>query len=200
MTDDLTHAFGQLRDAYRLIWSYTRRIRDVIALVDAECRQQGFDFNGWSPLHNKFPPQSTSDWFNKGNWAWDLLPAYAMYFTWSKTTGKTGSRHVILTAEPDTGFNLESWPQEPDPATWAERGRSEVRLLLVDLPTAPKASHELRNKVAKCAVGAETGTEEVTIGQHGYAVETAVVPMQELACEADVKRLLVAPIERWGGR
>lgn len=196
MTADLDDAFGQLRNAYRLIWSYHRRLSDVLARVDGECRKAGLAHAGWAPLHYGFPPQSTSAWFGK-NWSWDLLPGFAMVINWSREPVGGRSRHVQLVAEADDGFDPSRSPGEPDPAQWEETTNSVVRLLLIDVHGAGRGSQQLRRLIASRAVGAASGQLKRKIGDHMHEIESHVVDMADLPDDAAVHDRLLAPIRSW---
>lgn len=91
-----------IRQAYRYIVAYERRVIDAIAAVDTELRSRQFERYGRSvSLHTEWPSRSKA----LEKWAWDNVPNYARRFQW--TSGKpnaAGNRWVVLDHIADTSF------------------------------------------------------------------------------------------------
>ncbi len=195
---DLAPAFAQLRNAYRLVYAYHRRLRDLLAHVHTPILKQGFEYKGWSPSNYGFPPQSNSAWFAKGNWSWDLLPGFAFYTVWSKHS-ETRSWHVHMEVIADYAFDASLSVGEPDPADWDDSESDSV--ILLNLVTLENGKNLDWYKVVNWYWdddGPDWGEVGVhKVGKLVYTVTPWKIRMQDLPDERAVNRELVKRFESW---
>lgn len=133
-----------VRDAYRYVVAYQRRVLDGISAVDEVLAAHGFERNTrgdrykWVPLYTAFPSR---DWA-PDKWAWDHVPSFACRYVWNYGEANTaGSRHVLVDHIADTAFETlllspRRTRDEPDPLADlapSESSKSVLRGFILDL-------------------------------------------------------------------
>lgn len=104
-----------IRQAYRYIVAYERRVLDAIGSVDEALLGRGFEREKSEPLYTSWPRRSK---VLDPHWAWDEVPNYARRFPWRFGEPNTaGVRWVFVDHVADTAFEARQiWSkQEPDP-------------------------------------------------------------------------------------
>jgi len=125
----LASALVDVRRAYRLLWSYQRRVLDTIALVAGEFGS--LSFATWQPMHF-FPPARRS--VNPAeHWAADLLPMMGAEFFYlpqgrDRSLAQAGQWMLAINVMSDSGYEVEE--PEPDPGSFAAAEECESALSL----------------------------------------------------------------------
>ncbi|WP_437985171.1 SIR2 family NAD-dependent protein deacylase [Sorangium sp. So ce117] len=119
-----------VRQSYRLVYQYQRRVFDRLAELSDALASIGLAFERWDPSQFARHAKSTSEFFRRKYWAWDFLPAYRLQLVWQSSAST--SRSVVLEVVPDTGFT-RSGGGEPDPARFvdAKAAGSELQISLM---------------------------------------------------------------------
>lgn len=140
---ELTDALADVRKAYRLIWSYQRRMMDLIQVIADDFQE--LQFYAWSPLHTRRPTQLTSNPL-KGKWAWDMLPFYKVSFLYKPEAASPndlaeGDWLLEIHLDSDTA-GFEAHRGEPDAANFpdADTSRSTLSLVAWQCTEATKAN------------------------------------------------------------
>jgi len=128
----LSAALADVRKAYRLLWSYQRRLLDTIGLIAGEF--PGVSFASWQPM-DFYPPARKS--VNPADyWASDLLPLMGADFFYlrhgnDRSMAQRGEWMLVINVTSDSGYEVES--PEPDPARFepAEECESSLELYIV---------------------------------------------------------------------
>lgn len=166
----LEAAFTDVRRAYRLLYVYHRRVRDLLQLIDARLAAEGLEFQHWRPLHFNPPARRSTKFFQPGTWAWDMLPGYAMETLWvGQDSQRDLTRRVFVMVHADT-----EWPgrgAEPDSAGFGpvEASESIIEWVVWAGPgTSPDWGSALESVKAAKRFGVE-GRHPFEIGKHQYA-------------------------------
>lgn len=130
---DLSDALRDVRQAYRLLWSYQRRILDLARVVLAAFPEH--EFYAWRPRIGDPPPQLTGNPLQR--WAWDFLPLAEACFLFlpggaDRNAPKAGEWMVELRVRADDGHEDYAETGEFDPALFipAEGTTSSLWLYL----------------------------------------------------------------------
>jgi hypothetical protein len=112
---DLSNALADVRNAYRLLWSYQKRIFDIIRLMVDEF--EDMDFYYWQIMHAARPCNWGTDPF--GRWAWDMLPMVKASYLYlpsnvDRNLTRPGQWMLEFSLESDTGFEDPEDGTEPD--------------------------------------------------------------------------------------
>ncbi|WP_437503818.1 SIR2 family NAD-dependent protein deacylase [Sorangium sp. So ce1099] len=126
-------AMPLVRQSYRLVYQYQRRVFDRLAELSDELAAIGLAFQRWDPTLFARHAKSSSEFFRRKYWAWDFLPAYRLELVW-QASAKV-SRSLVLEVVADTGFT-HTRGEEPDPARFgdASAARSELQISLLRSP------------------------------------------------------------------
>ncbi len=129
--NDLDLALTDVRRAYRLTWSYQRRIFDMIQLIAAKFPQH--QFHTWEALDREPPVKRGTNPLRK--WAWDLLPMYRISFFFlplgaDESRPKLGEWMLEVKIITDTGWDAYSDRGEPDAARFEDVTTSASLLTL----------------------------------------------------------------------
>lgn len=125
-TTSLSEQMIQVRNAYRLVVAYQRRLLDIVKMTKMQLQKQhrGLAFYRWGP--NKWSRPGVQDPTQK--WAWDFVPLCQCDIGWvTSALPVPGSFWVWLTHEGDSGWNTEV-PGEPDPLTFKPAEECHTRL------------------------------------------------------------------------
>jgi hypothetical protein len=112
----LGKALAEVRSAYRLLWSYQKRIFDIIRLIADEFGAT--QFSEWSVDHASRPCRSFTD--PGPYWAWDMLPMMnSSYFyvpdSVDEKHPRRGDWGIEVYLISDTGFEESTDQLDPDP-------------------------------------------------------------------------------------
>lgn len=129
---NLAAALVDVRRAYRLLWSYQRRVLDTIGLIAGEF--DTLSFATWQPT-DFFPPAKRS--VNPGDhWAADLLPLMGADFFYlpqghDRSLAQKGQWMLAINVTSDSGYQIEE--PEPDPGDFeaAEMCESALSIYIV---------------------------------------------------------------------
>ncbi|WP_437907996.1 SIR2 family protein [Sorangium sp. So ce327] len=119
-----------VRQSYRLVQQYQRRVFDRLAELSDALAGIGLAFERWDPSLFSRHPKSTTEFFRRKYWAWDFLPAYRLQLVWQSSAST--SRSVVVDVVSDTGFT-RSGGDEPDPTRFggARAAGSELQISLM---------------------------------------------------------------------
>lgn len=195
--EELADALHDVRRAYRLVYAYQRRITDVIGAIGEVVHRHDIPFIGWSPVHNAPPVKTGKMFFERGKWAWDMLPLYAVHCEWHDPNPRKGfRRRVAVAALADTGFVKEG--REPDPSDF-EAAASSRSTLTVELWTARGRGVSWRDAVDHAEEHHPGNGVTVTFALENaaYSVERHSLALEELWAPDSLDRLVLAPIRAW---
>ena len=111
---NLKGALVDVRKSYRLLWSYQRRVFDIIGLIASE---MGQDFYYWQVLHSDGPVRSGTNPLKK--WAWDMLPMVQASYLFlpsgaDPNSPRRGEWMLEISVLSDSGFDEPKGGAEPD--------------------------------------------------------------------------------------
>lgn len=124
-------ALRDVRDAYRIVHAYQRRILDTMNLVGDAFPEASFYY--WDCLNYNHPPQRSSD--IRKVWAWDALPmhGFSVFLTREMPESyrvKPGGWMLELSALADDAFESEG-EGEPDATSFAGSDQAGTKFDLV---------------------------------------------------------------------
>lgn len=125
----LATALVDVRRAYRLLWSYQRRVLDSIALIAGQFESR--TFATWQPM-DFYRPATPS--VNPGDhWAADLLPMMGADFFYlpqgrDRSLALPGQWMLAINITSDSGYTIDD--PEPDPGSFQSAEDCESVLLL----------------------------------------------------------------------
>lgn len=111
------HQLATIRQAYRYVAAYERRVLDSLAELDRHLSPLGFEFKEWGSLKRPFPKRGQ---FSPRKWAWDNLVFYNVRLQWThggRYGNEAGNIYLFVDHVADTGFELHTASKgtEPDP-------------------------------------------------------------------------------------
>ncbi len=120
-SEEMKSALADVRRAYRLIWSYQRRILDIVALVAGEFEEH--EFYGWETYPRDRPCGRWKD--PTGKWAWDLLPLHQASFLYlppdaDRNRPAAGQWMLEIVVKADDGFEDPETGDEPDASDFTD--------------------------------------------------------------------------------
>lgn len=111
-----------VRQAYRYVVAYERRVLDALTVVHEEVERLGFAFGHWEPMATAFPKRNR---FKGNDWAWNHVPLSNAQFEWAhggRSGNAAGNVWLLVDHVADTGFEnacrrveREPNPREPNP-------------------------------------------------------------------------------------
>ncbi len=115
--DEMKSALADVRRAYRLVWSYQRRVLDIVALIAGEFDEH--EFYVWETYPRDRPAGRIKD--PTGKWAWDLVPLHKASFLYlppeaDRNRPISGQWMLEIAVETDDGFEDPETGDEPDAA------------------------------------------------------------------------------------
>ena len=127
----LSEALTDVRKAYRLVWSYQRRLLDLAKIVLGAFPEH--EFYAWRPRVGDPPPQLTGNPMQR--WAWDFLPLAEVCFLFlpggaDRNAPKAGEWMVELRVRVDSGHEGYEEEGEVDPARFKRAEDSASTLWL----------------------------------------------------------------------
>ncbi|RJF83323.1 hypothetical protein D3877_01095 [Azospirillum cavernae] len=148
MTQSLPDALADVRRAYRLLWSYQKRVLNIVAMIREQL--------GFVPHHIEYqfsrPGQRME---SPETWMWDALPFSLIGFdaTNQGDPKAIGARLLYIEVVSDTGLMIEKdrgggdW--EPNPLVFSplEESRSELLLYLVENRRNRRGDVSWRNNI-----------------------------------------------------
>jgi hypothetical protein len=197
---DLPEALANVRRAYRLVYQYQRRLCDLLQTVDESLSKSGLAFESWWPEHASRPAQSTTSFFQKGKWAWDLIPAYQLHCEWTESHPKGNvARLVGISAVADSGW-ISGDDGEPDPSRF-QRTEDCATHLSVGLVTMrgknPDWSGAGWPAISPLWARGEGSSRTVKVGGVEYTHRRILVDVAQLTDAAAVESKLLLPIRDW---
>jgi hypothetical protein len=100
---DIDH-LATVRQAYRYVVAYERRVLDAITVVHEAVETLGFEFGGWASRLTTFPKKTR---FTGHDWAWDNHPLYNAQLRWAlggRLGNAAGNVWLFVEHVADTGF------------------------------------------------------------------------------------------------
>ncbi|MDC0670342.1 SIR2 family NAD-dependent protein deacylase [Nannocystis radixulma] len=197
--DELTSA--AVRRSYRLVYQYQRRVFDRLAELTDALAAMGLAFERWDPALYSRPAKSTTEFFRRPYWAWDLLPAYHLRLVFSASVAEDRSaRRIVVSVVADDGFRARSSRDEPDPRFFApaEQSRTELRVDMMRV-TDPQMSLNEAWVLYRSYAGAlvDGYDHEIAVGGGACAFRAFRVDMDVVLAPAGIEGALVSPIREW---
>ncbi|MDI9849517.1 hypothetical protein QM467_15785 [Rhodoblastus sp. 17X3] len=129
---ELSLALLDVRRAYRLLWSYQRRMLDMMCVIADAFEEH--EFYVWEPSYFEPPCKRTRD--PSKHWAWDMLPMVNMAYLClpegaDRNHPKKGQWMLEILLTSDSGFELSETENEPDSKTFAPAENAESTLTLL---------------------------------------------------------------------
>lgn len=200
-----------IRQAYRYVVAYERRVLDAIDNVDQALQEAGFVRDTpyrWQPLYTSFPSRAWAP----DHWAWDHVPNYACRYVWlAGEKNAAGSRAVLLDHVADTAFEFQRLTSggPPDPLAATTGARSILRWVYIEfagpLP-APEYNRSWNELLARqCKKPAhellprEPSGEPTRVEAPPLTLTTACLDLATLTDESALESLLVSPLVKLVG-
>jgi hypothetical protein len=200
--DELSKALVDVRNAYRLLHAYHRRLCDLLQSVDETVSKAGLRFEQWD-CANVAALASTKPFFVPYNYAWDLTPGYQIRPQWTdqpkkKANRKDSERRVVIEAHADTGYD-DSMGGEPDPTKFkpTDQVTTELRINLSTAGTSTPDWDAVTKKILAPPGMYDGQLHTINVEGVDYTYQYFEVDVAELVDDAAVKAKLLAPIEAW---
>ncbi|MDR7221298.1 hypothetical protein [Aminobacter aminovorans] len=121
----LASALVDVRKAYRLLWSYQRRVYDILQLITDEFGDMSFYY--WQTMHAGRPCNSGTNPLNR--WTWDMLPMMQTSYlflpnTVDRNETRPGQWMLEVYLSSDDGFSRTAGSGEPDPMHFEDAANS----------------------------------------------------------------------------
>lgn len=125
----LSVALGDVRHAYRLLWSFQKRCLDTMKFIAQEFPDRQF-YQWTNNVVNSTPPGRSDPTLN---WAWDFLPLHNCSLLYTRTGGErhrpnVGDWLLEIRLIVDTGWEMPDERLEPDPSRFAPVDTAETTL------------------------------------------------------------------------
>jgi hypothetical protein len=190
---------GLVRQSYRLVHQYQRRMFNRLADLSDALAGMGIVFQRWDPVLFARHAKSSSEFFRRKYWAWDFLPAYHLQLVW-QSSAKT-SRIVIVEVVADTGFkSLEN--KEPDPSGFDEVSvaRSELWISLMRSPNPNLSWSQVWSSVSGEGDAIYDGNDHlVDAGGSQCTYRYLQVDLDVVSEKARFTESVIVPIRGWFG-
>lgn len=191
-----------VRESYRVVYRYQRRVFDRLAALANALSAIGFAFERWDPALYSRTAKSTTAFFRRPYWAWDFLPAYhvRLVFSASPAEGRPAGR-VTVDVVADDGFRASASGDEPDPRFFApvEQSRTELRIDMMRV-TDPRISlNEAWDLLHRTYAGvlADGDEHELAVGGGMCAYRVFRVGMDAVLASGSPEAEVVAQIREW---
>ncbi len=206
MTTELSAALVQVRQAYRLLHGFHKRMNVLHRHIDRHLAQHGLSCFDWHPRWNLRPPYKA---FFDGRWISDMLPGLGTDTVWvDQTAGGAAARAVYVRACADSGrvargkSGLELDPETDD---WppAEEAMSCLWIGVMWISRTPETrTVNLRTGWWQRAGREPSKSSETLVrGREDDGTETAhvwlEVNLERLADEEAVQAHVLDEIDRW---
>jgi hypothetical protein len=99
--DQLSNILVDVRKAYRLLYSYQRRVMDTVQFIGAQLSKH--EPNGY-PLFSSMAPGEGRK-VNFDNWAWDWMPMYCYEFYFGKEEKNGNAYEFAISIYSDSGYD-----------------------------------------------------------------------------------------------
>jgi hypothetical protein len=128
---ELRNSLRDVRKAYRLLYLYQRRVKDLIEYIGSQYSRQCKE--GWSKFSNL---ASNGKKINLNQWAWDWLNMYLYEFNMDQKTIGFDEIFFTIVLQSDTGFydagnSHDMGPQKLDVSDFSNPEESKTRLIFV---------------------------------------------------------------------
>lgn len=199
MSDDqptLDAAFLDVRRSYRFLYSYQRRVRDLLQLIDGHLGRLGLEFNHWSPMWFSPPSRRSTAFFQPGAWAWDMLPGYAIETCWVSRVGKQEhSSRVFINVRADTGWAYGGGEPDAEAFAHVEDSRSVIEWGIWSGPRTDPDWGAALEALKQAGQFGKVGTHEASVGGSSYTYTYDVLDLAELPNADAVNRMVLAALE-----
>lgn len=191
-----------VRRSYRLIHQYQRRIFDRLAELSDALSGMGIAFERWDPALYSRTAKSTTEFFRRPYWAWDLLPAYHMrlVFGAAHAAGRP-ARRVVVDVVADDGFRASSTRIEPDPGSFApaEQSRTELRIDMMRVTDPQVSLNEARDLLHRRFAGAlaDGQTHSIALGNGECEFRALRAEMAAVLGPAGLTAAVISPLREW---
>jgi len=188
-----------VRQSYRLVHQYQRRIFNRLADLSDALAGMGIVFQRWDPVLFARHAKSSSEFFRRKYWAWDFLPAYHLQLVW-QSSAKT-SRIVIVEVVADTGFKrLEREEPEPSRFDKVSAARSELWISLMRSPNPNLSWSQIWSSLSGEGEAIYDGKDHVVDASGSQCTYRYLQVDLDVALEeAGFTESVIVPIRRWFG-
>ncbi|MGK4004959.1 SIR2 family protein [Sorangium sp. So ce1036] len=186
-----------VRQSYRLVYQYQRRVFDRLAELSDGLAAVGLTFQRWDPTLFSRHAKSSSEFFRRKYWAWDFLPAYRLQLVW-QSSAKI-SRSLVLEVVSDSGFT-HIRGEEPDPTRFGDvrAARSELQISLLRSPVPNLSWTQLWSSLS---VEDDTiydgGDHELDAGGKPCTYRYLNVALEDALDRDAFRERVIAPVRAW---
>ncbi|MGK3993558.1 SIR2 family NAD-dependent protein deacylase [Sorangium sp. So ce1024] len=186
-----------VRQSYRLVYQYQRRVFDRLAELSDELAAVGLAFQRWDPTLFSRHAKSSSEFFRRKYWAWDFLPAYRVQLVW-QSSAKI-SRALVIEVVSDTGFTHIPGV-EPDPTSFGDvrAARSELQIGLLRSPVPNLSWTQLSSSLSVEDDSIYDGEDhELDAGGKPCTYRYLNVALEDALDRDAFRERVVAPVRAW---
>lgn len=196
--DELEATLRTVREAYRVVHAYQRRVLDMMAALDREFATRQLSFSWWSPACTLRPPERSSRSVLGDRWAWDLSPGVAMSFAWSHEPSANAPWRRVLVLPIAEWIARSNAGGEPDGDSLGDASERRSKIVVRCEAASGRIDWDELWLALSSRPGWRQGTQTFSVGATACAAEVVVDESLSRIRDTDALReRVVTPVAKW---